>query len=83
MATLNISLTSKLKAFVDSEVESGEHDDVSAYFRDLIRKDMERRAVFAEIQELIDEGEASGFVPFDRAEIEARLGIGKLKKNAA
>ena len=65
MATMNISLTQKLKCFVDSKVESGDYGNTSEFMRDLIRKEQERQAAIAEIQALILEGEASGYVPFD------------------
>jgi antitoxin ParD1/3/4 len=65
MATMNVSLTPKLKAFVDSRVESGDYGNASEYVRELLRKEQERQKAIAEIQALIDEGEASGFEPFD------------------
>lgn len=83
MATMNISLTEKLKNFVESKVESGDYGNASEYVRDLIRKEQARAKAIAEIQVLLDEGEASGFVPYDRAEIEERLGMNKSKKHAA
>jgi antitoxin ParD1/3/4 len=83
MATMNISLTEKLKSFVDSKVESGDYNNASEYVRELIRKEQERAKAIAEIQVLLDEGEASGFVPYDRDEIETRLGLKKAKKHAA
>ena len=83
MATLTISLTAKLKAFVDSEVESGDYDDASAFFRDLILKDMERQAVIADINAALDEGEASGYTPYVRVEFEARLELLTKEQNAA
>ena len=83
MATMNISLTDKLKSFVESNVESGNYSNASEYVRDLIRKEQERTIAIAEIQKLIDEGEASGYVPYDREDIERRLGIGTGQKDAA
>jgi antitoxin ParD1/3/4 len=83
MATMNISLPDKLKTFVESKVASGSYSNASEYVRDLIRKEQERLDAIAEIQALIDEGEASGYVPYDRSEIEERLGITKSKSNAA
>ena len=83
MATMNISLPEKMKDFVESKVESGSYGNASEYVRDLIRREQERLNAIAEIQALIDEGDASGYVPYDRADIEARLGIGKSRKNAA
>jgi antitoxin ParD1/3/4 len=83
MATMNISLTDKLKTFVESNVESGDYGNASEYVRDLIRKEQERVLAIAEIQKLIDEGEASGYLPYDRENIERRLGIGAVNKHAA
>jgi antitoxin ParD1/3/4 len=83
MATMNISLPDKMKEFVESKIESGSYSNASEYVRDLIRKEQERTQAIAEIQALLDEGEVSGYVPYDREEIETRLGIGKSKKHAA
>jgi antitoxin ParD1/3/4 len=83
MATMNISLPDKLKKWVEKQVKSGNFSNTSDFVRDVIRKDMERQAVFAEVQALLDEGEASGYVLYDRKALEARYGIGKRKKHAA
>ena len=83
MATMNISLTDKLKNFVESHVESGDYSNASEYVRNLIRNEQERILAIAEIQKLIDEGEASGYVPYDREDIERRLGISTDHKDAA
>jgi antitoxin ParD1/3/4 len=83
MATMNISLTDKLKSFVDAKVESGDYGNASEYVRDLIRREQEKQAAIAEIQVLLDEAESSGYEPYDRKEIEARLGIRAARKNAA
>ena len=82
MATMNISLTDKLKSFVESNVESGNYSNASEYVRDLIRKEQERTNAIAEIQKLIDEGEASGYVPFDPDEFRKELAQ-RATKNAA
>jgi antitoxin ParD1/3/4 len=73
MATMKISLPEKMKAFVETKVESGSYSNASEYVRDLIRKEQERLQAIAEIQALIDEGEASGFVPFDPDEFRKEL----------
>jgi antitoxin ParD1/3/4 len=73
MATMNISLPEKMKDFVETKVESGSYSNASEYVRDLIRKEQERLQAIAEIQALIDEGEASGFVPFDPDEFRKEL----------
>ena len=54
-------------------VESGNYSNASEYVRDLIRKEQERTIAIAEIQKLIDEGEASGYVPFDPDEFRKEL----------
>jgi antitoxin ParD1/3/4 len=82
MATMNISLTEKLKSFIESQVESGDYNNASEYVRELIRKEQERAKAIAEIQVLLDEGEASGFVPFDPDEFRKELSM-RAAKNAA
>lgn len=82
MATMNISLTDKLKSFVEAKVESGDFGNASEYVRDLIRKQQAHEQAVAEIQVLLDEGEASGFVPFDPDEFRKELAR-RATKNAA
>ncbi len=82
MATMNISLTDKLKNFVEEKVESGDYSNASEYVRELIRKEQDRAKTIAEIQVLLDEGEASGYVPFDPDEFRKELSL-RSAKNAA
>ena len=65
MDTINVSLPEKLKKFAEQQVSDGNYSDISDYFRDMLRKDQARIDAIAEIQAALDEGEASGFVPFD------------------
>ena len=60
MATMNVSLPDQMKQWVEAQAETGRYSNASDYVRDLIRRDQERARVFAEIQALVDEGEASG-----------------------
>lgn len=60
MATMNISLPDKMKAWVEAQTADGRYANASDYVRDLIRKDQGRRNSIAELQALIDEGDASG-----------------------
>ncbi|MFC4352563.1 type II toxin-antitoxin system ParD family antitoxin [Fodinicurvata halophila] len=60
MATMNISLPEQMKAWVDSQSKSGRYGNASDYVRDLIRRDQDRQARLAELQQLIDEGVDSG-----------------------
>lgn len=42
MSTMNISLPSTLKSFVDEQVSQGSYGTSSEYLRELIRKDKDR-----------------------------------------
>jgi antitoxin ParD1/3/4 len=42
MSTMNISLPSALKSFVDEQVSQGSYGTSSEYLRELIRKDKDR-----------------------------------------
>jgi antitoxin ParD1/3/4 len=63
---MNISLPDRMKAFVESQVSTGQFSNASDYIRDLIR---EREAGVERLRALIEEGEASGYVTYDFAEI--------------
>ena len=69
MATMNISLPSELKTFVESQVATGQYANVSDYVRDIIR---ERQAAVDRLRALIDEGDASGDSPYTIDEIISR-----------
>lgn len=82
MTTMNVSLPKKLKDWAEARVESGRYANVSDYVRDLIRKEQDKAVVFDEIQAALDEGDASGYRSYSRAEIETELNI-TTDKNAA
>jgi antitoxin ParD1/3/4 len=73
MDTISVKLPKKLKEFADKQVANGNYSDVSDYVRDIVRKDQERHAAISEIQAALNEGEASGFVPYVREEFEQRF----------
>ena len=60
MATMNISLPTPMKDWVEAQAESGRYANSSDYVRDLIRKDQDRAGKIASMQRLVDEGMASG-----------------------
>jgi len=60
MATMNVSLPDPMKAWVDAQAEGGRYGNASDYVRDLIRRDQQRQDRVAQLQQLIDEGMASG-----------------------
>lgn len=53
---MNVSLPESMRAFVDSEVASGEYGTTSAYIQQLIRRDRRR----AEVRQMLLDGIASG-----------------------
>lgn len=60
MATMNVSLPDGMKHWVEQQAESGRYSNASDYVRDLIRRDQEQAARVAHIQQLVNEGIASG-----------------------
>lgn len=60
MATINVTLTDAMAAWVEKQARSGNYDRAGDYVRDLIRRDQERAAAHLELQQLITEGMDSG-----------------------
>lgn len=56
MATMNISIPDKMKLWVERQAGAGRYSNISDYVRDLIRRDQERQAAIASLQNAIDEG---------------------------
>ena len=74
MATMNVSLPDAMKEWVESQTEGGRYANSSDYVRDLIRRDRDRREGVEELQDLIDEGIASGdYRPFDAKAFKAGM----------
>ena len=64
--TMNISLPPALRAWVESQVESGRYGSVSEYIRELLRRDQDVVAMDV-IEQALHDGIASGFRPMDEA----------------
>jgi len=80
MVTMNISLPTQMKSWVEERSDGAEFANSSDYVRHLIRRDQERRAAIAELQALVTEGLDSGDAgPVDfnafRAEMRAKHGL--------
>ena len=61
MTRLTISMPDQLNAYVEGQIAQGRYGNVSEYFRDLIRRDQERRSeAMAELRTMIEKAEASG-----------------------
>jgi antitoxin ParD1/3/4 len=51
----------QLNAYVEGQIAQGRYGNVSEYFRDLIRRDQERRSeAMAQLRTMIEKAEASG-----------------------
>lgn len=74
MATMNVSLPTQMKAWVERQAERGRYGNASDYIRDLIRRDRERKEAIAALQAAITVGVESGEPqPFDAATFKLRL----------
>lgn len=61
MSRLTISMPDQMNAYVETQIAQGRYGNVSEYFRDLVRRDQERRSeAIAELRAMIDKAEASG-----------------------
>ena len=61
MSRLTISMPDQMNAWVEAQVRAGRYGNVSEYFRDLVRRDQERReGAIQQLREMLDRAEASG-----------------------
>ena len=60
MATMNISVTDKMRAWVEIKVADGDYATASDCLRDLVRKRMEYEAKLAWLREEVRKGFESG-----------------------
>jgi antitoxin ParD1/3/4 len=60
MTRKTITIPNAMEAWVKSQIASGRYANDSEYFRDLIRRDQERRGAEAQLRKMLEEAEASG-----------------------
>ena len=61
MTRLTISVPDQMSSYVEAQVTEGRYGNVSEYFRDLVRRDQERRSeAIAELRTLLTKADASG-----------------------
>jgi len=83
MAEITISIPDAMNAYVADRVGSGQYDDASEYFRELVRREQEQQEAEAKLRNRLAQSAASGIselkVPdiMERVESELRAG-GKL-----
>lgn len=58
--TMNISMPDEMKAWIENEAADGKYSNTSDFMRDIVRREIERRAAIEDLRSLIDEGLASG-----------------------
>ena len=77
MARKTITIPEAMEEWIKTQIRSGRYGNDSEYFRDLIRRDQERRQAEEDLRALIDEGLASGIsdkMPEEiRQEVQKRL----------
>jgi antitoxin ParD1/3/4 len=61
MSRLTFSMPDQMTAWVEAQVSAGRSGIVSDYFRDLVRRDQERRdGALSELRVMLERAEASG-----------------------
>ena len=61
MSRLTISVPDQMNEWVEAQISAGRYGNVSEYFRDLVRRDQERKeSALNELRAMLDRAEASG-----------------------
>jgi antitoxin ParD1/3/4 len=60
MQRKTITITDQMESWVKSQVDSGKYGNDSEYFRDLVRRDQERREAETRLRFMLDDAESSG-----------------------
>ncbi len=63
MAKISISMTDNMETYIHQQVQAGDFNNVSEYFRDLVRRDQENKDKFNVLKKMIQEGLDSGVSP--------------------
>lgn len=77
MIRKTISMPDEMGEWVETRVRSGQYNNDSEYFRDLVRHDQQRQEALGQLRRMLDEAEASGVsalqVPDIMRDVEERL----------
>ncbi len=78
MASMSVSLSEKMRAFIKNRVQSGDYHNESEYIRDLVRRDEERRqqheqALLESLRAAVANGVSDRQVPEIMQEVKKRL----------
>lgn len=81
MIRKTISMPDDMGAWIEGRIKSGQYNNDSEYFRDLVRRDRERQQAEAKLLHLLEEAEASGVSDMTPQEIWDQAERRYLKKN--
>ena len=77
MIRKTIAIPDEMGAWVHERIQSGQYNNDSEYFRDLVRRDQERQKAAAQLRQMLEDGEKSGIskkkVPGIMKSVEGRL----------
>ena len=74
MVRHTISIPDEMSSYIEGQIKERQYGNVSEYFRDLVRKDQEKRqAAIDELNTLLDKAEASGVSELTKDEIRANV----------
>ena len=71
MATMSISLSDKMREQIRERVQSGDYHNESEYIRDLIRRDVEKKIVHAELLAMLENADQGSNSRLSMNEIKA------------
>ena len=80
MTRKTITIPEAMESWVKAQIQSGRYGNDSEYFRDLIRRDQDRKVAEQELRSLIQEGLDSGISEHSVADIMQRV-ENRLKQN--
>jgi antitoxin ParD1/3/4 len=63
MIRKTISMPDEMGQWVEHRIRSGQYNNDSEYFRDLVRGDQQRQEALGQLRRMLDEAEASGISP--------------------
>ncbi len=77
MIRKTIAMRDDMGTWVEHRIQSGQYNNDSEYFRDLVRRDQERQEAALQLRQMLEQGEASGIstqdVPDMMKDVEERL----------
>ncbi len=80
MIRKTISMPDEMGAWIDGRIESGQYNNDSEYFRDLVRRDQERQDAIVTLRRMLEDAEASGVSPDQVPDVMKRVEE-RLRKN--